>query len=236
MVGAKKKRAVIATSRPWDGQSLDRLQQRTGYEFTLLSNPEELTPARLSAISPRFVFFPHWSQRIPAEIHKQYECVIFHMTDLPFGRGGSPLQNLIVRGIYETKISAVRCVEELDAGPVYLKRHLSLHGAAEEIYLRAYAVVADMIVDIIERQPAPTPQEGEPTYFKRRTPEEGNLASVRTLDEAYDVIRMLDAIGYPNAFVRIGPFKIEFSRASRKADGIVAEARISIASEVQNGK
>jgi len=28
------------------------------------------------------------------------------MTDLPFGRGGSPFQNLIARGIYDTKIIA----------------------------------------------------------------------------------------------------------------------------------
>ena len=56
------------------------------------------------------------------------------MTDLPFGRGGSPLQNLITRGISKTKISALRCNEEIDAGPIYLKRPLSLHGSAEEIY------------------------------------------------------------------------------------------------------
>ena len=31
------------------------------------------------------------------EIHENYKCIIFHMTDLPFGRGGSPLQNLISR-------------------------------------------------------------------------------------------------------------------------------------------
>jgi methionyl-tRNA formyltransferase len=44
------------------------------------------------------------------------------MTDLPFGRGGSPLQNLISRKIYNTKLSAIRVVKELDAGPVFLKK------------------------------------------------------------------------------------------------------------------
>jgi len=32
------------------------------------------------------------------EIFENYEIILFHMTDLPYGRGGSPLQNLIVRG------------------------------------------------------------------------------------------------------------------------------------------
>jgi methionyl-tRNA formyltransferase len=69
--------------------------------------------------APRYVFFAHWSWKIPRAVYEAHECVIFHMTDVPFGRGGSPLQNLISRGIYETKLSALRCVEEMDAGPVY---------------------------------------------------------------------------------------------------------------------
>ena len=77
----------------------------------------------------RWVLVPHWSWIIPATIHERFEVVIFHMTDLPYGRGGSPLQNLIVRGHERTMISAIRCVEEMDAGPVYLKRELSLHGS-----------------------------------------------------------------------------------------------------------
>ena len=45
------------------------------------------------------------------------------MTDLPYGRGGSPLQNLIINGHKETMMSALRCVQELDAGPIYLKKN-----------------------------------------------------------------------------------------------------------------
>jgi methionyl-tRNA formyltransferase len=60
------------------------------------------------------------------------------MTDIPYGRGGSPLQNLIARRRKKkTKLSALRMVEELDAGPVYTKTNISLMGRAEEIYLVA---------------------------------------------------------------------------------------------------
>ena len=64
-----------------------------------IAAPAELTRAALEQAKPRYVFFPHWSHIIPEDIHGAFECVIFHMTDLPFGRGGSPLQNLIARGI-----------------------------------------------------------------------------------------------------------------------------------------
>ncbi len=210
-----------------------RLEERTGCHFVLLTQPAELTVETLRQLRPRFVFFPHWSYKIDAGVFNQFECVIFHMTDLPFGRGGSPLQNLIARGIYETKISALKCVEGMDAGPVYLKKPLSLHGSAEEIFLRASDVVEGMIVEMLEKPSAPIPQVGEPTLFKRRKPEEGNLAAAQSLEQAFDLIRMLDAEGYPNAFLNVGPFKIEFTRASRKTGQIIADVRISLADNVK---
>ncbi|MDZ4855245.1 MAG: hypothetical protein SGJ26_10395 [Nitrospirota bacterium] len=146
------------------------------------------------------------------------------------------MQNLIVRGISETKISALRCVEEMDAGPIYLKKPLSLHGSAEEIYLRAAGVIEDMIVEILNKQPDPVPQEGEPTIFKRRKPEQSNLAGISTLEGAFDLIRMLDADGYPPAFLEIGPFKLEFTRASRKTDQVVSDVRITLANPAEKDK
>ena len=52
----------------------------------------------LKKITPRYIFFLHWDWRVPHVIWQQHECVCFHMTDVPYGRGGSPLQNLILEG------------------------------------------------------------------------------------------------------------------------------------------
>jgi methionyl-tRNA formyltransferase len=205
------------------------LQQRTRRKFVHIGDPAGFTTEALAQLAPRYVFIPHWSRRIGPEIYRRFECVVFHMTDLPFGRGGSPLQNLIVRGHQDTRISAIRCGAGLDAGPVYLKKDLSLQGSAEEIFLRASRVIEDMIVEILARNPRPTPQRGRPTVFKRRTPEQSDLAAARTLDEAYDLIRMLDAEGYPHAFLRVGPFHLEFTRATRRAAGVHADVRIAVA-------
>jgi methionyl-tRNA formyltransferase len=224
---------VLASGRPWNRDMADVLSSRIGCDFVLISDPKELTAAKLASINPRFIFFPHWSHRIDSSIFERFECVIFHMTDLPFGRGGSPLQNLIARGIYETKISALRCVKEMDAGPIYLKKPFSLYGSAEEIFLRASGVIEDMIVEMLEKLPEPKPQEGVTTVFKRRSPEEGNLATAESLEQAFDLIRMLDAEGYPNAFLNVGPFKIEFSRASMRSDQVLADVRISIADDAK---
>ena len=56
-----------------------------------------------------WIIVPHWSQLIPESICGPWPTVIFHMTDLPYGRGGSPLQNLIQRGHSSTMLAAQRC-------------------------------------------------------------------------------------------------------------------------------
>jgi len=65
------------------------------------------------------------------------------------------------------------------------------------------------------------------TTFNRRTPDQSDWSDATTLDEVFDRIRMLDADGYPPAFVRVGPYKLEFSRASHKAESIIADVKIS---------
>ena len=220
---------VIATSRPWHEALVQRLAERTGETFHLVKSPEALTTERLSAIAPRYVFFPHWSHKVPAEIHEHYECVIFHMTDLPYGRGGSPLQNLIQRGHQDTVISALRCVDEMDAGPIYMKEPLSLAGSATEIFQRAVGVIESMIDTMVQEQPKPEPQTGEPVYFKRRKPAESDLtaAAPTSLGEFFDFIRMLDADGYPRACIDMQGHRIEFSQVEMQSDRLVGTFTIS---------
>jgi len=182
---------------------------------------------KVRAIDPRFIFVLHWSWKVPDEIVDGFECVCFHMTDVPYGRGGSPLQNLIVRGHRETKVTALRMNREIDAGPVYLKEALSLEGRAEDIYIRAGETAAKMIARIIQAEMPPVPQTGEVVSFKRRKPEESNIAQIQSLPDLYDHIRMLDAEDYPHAFLEAGQFRMEFARAVQHPDRIVAEVSIT---------
>ena len=218
---------VIAFNRSWCQELPKRLKSKTRKKFLIINHKEKMNKSYLDSINVENIFFPHWSYIIPEKIYTNYRCIIFHMTDLPYGRGGSPLQNLIVRGHKETIISAIQCVKGLDAGPIYLKKPLSLKGSAEEIFMRASRVVEKMIIEILDTDPTPVPQEGEVVNFKRRTPEEGNWSKVESLDMVFDYIRMLDAESYPPAFINIGKYKLEFTGASQKVDAVYATVKIT---------
>jgi methionyl-tRNA formyltransferase len=211
---------VVASIHPWNTESFSRYTQFLPGRWLLIEHAEELTLERLDELGPRYVFFPHWSTMVPESIIDRYECVCFHMTDLPYGRGGSPLQNLIARGHALTKLTALRMVKDFDAGPVYQKRSVLLDGPAQTIYERVALLVWDMITDIVADQPQPEPQVGEVVFFKRRTPAQSELPSNASLTQIYDHIRMLDADGYPHAYVDAGGWRLFFRRA-RMNDGIL---------------
>jgi len=153
------------------------------------------------------------------------------MADVPYCRGGSPLQNLILRGHRSTKLTALRMINELDAGPVYLKEDLSLEGVAEEIYIRASQSAARMILTMIQKEPDPVPQTGEPVVFTRRRPEQSEIVRCDGLSQFFDFIRMLDAEGYPKAFLIYRGFRYEFSRPALYEGRLVADVRITPAQE-----
>lgn len=218
---------VILSEKKWNESLLDRFYNDTVNKWYHINNKAVFNLSNLDEIKPNKIFIPHWSYIIPKEIFENYECIVFHMTDLPFGRGGSPLQNLIERGIYKTKISALRVVEELDAGDIYLKKDLELYGSAEEIFLRANDIIFEMINEIVKKDLKPYPQEGEPVIFKRRKKEQSSIKELNDIVKIYDYIRMLDAEGYPKAFLDFNDIRIEFSRAQLKADkSVIADVRI----------
>jgi methionyl-tRNA formyltransferase len=218
---------ILVGCRPWNRRLFDEVVGKYEGEWHFIGSREELTSSSVRAMNPRFIFFLHWSWKVPDEIVSGYECVCFHMTDVPYGRGGSPLQNLILRGHTETKISALRMTAEFDAGPVYCKEPMTLEGAAEDIYIRAGEIAARMILRIVREQMTPVPQTGEAFIFKRRKPEQSNVAGLKSLSHLYDYIRMLDAEEYPHAFLETGAFRFEFSRAERVADRVVAQVSIT---------
>ena len=214
---------VVGGSRPWNRRVFADVIAGFPGTWHFIQDPEHLTPSWIDSISPRYIFFMHWSWKVPPQIIDSYECVAFHMTDVPYGRGGSPLQNLIQRGHKRTKLTALRMVEEYDAGPVYLKEDLELHGTAEEIYVRASHLSAEMMARIANEMPEPYQQEGKPTVFRRRKPEDSRIPSLESLESLYDFVRMLDAEGYPNAFLEYGGFTHEFRNAQLHPNGVVAE-------------
>jgi len=200
---------LFCAYRDWALQIYKRLTKEHK-DIVLLDKPNRLTLDYVKKINPRMIFFPDWSWIVSEDIIKNYMCICFHESNLPKFRGGSPLQNQIIRGIEKTKSTAFIMTDGLDEGDILLQKDLSLKGTLTEIFSRMIENDYEMIIKIINSKYRRKKQIGKPTVFKRRKPEESELKHLDyNYKYLYNFIRML-ADPYPNAFVRIGKRKIIF--------------------------
>ena len=84
-----------------------------------------------------------------------------------------------------------------------------------------------MIVEILTNDPKPKLQKGKIVNFRRRNVEDGNLKNAKSLNEVYNYIRMLDAEGYPSAFVLFDNYRLEFTDAYFNKNEVSAKVKIT---------
>ena len=137
--------------------------------MVLLNDPKKLTLNHVKKINPKFIFFPDWSWIVPQTIIENYKCVCFHESDLPKFRGGSPIQNQIIRGIKKTKTTAFFMNDKIDSGDILLKKSLSLQGTLDEIFQRMIKNDYEMVIKIIKGTIKPIPIVSKNIPTKRRT-------------------------------------------------------------------
>ena len=210
-------RIAIACSKSW---FLD-FQNKNLKKFILIKTKKELNYKFLKKNKIKYIFFPHWSYKIPKIIYKNFECIIFHTGNLPNHRGGSPIQNLIIRGFKHSYLNALKAESKLDAGPIYIKKKISLAGSVDEIFLRISKKILIIIKYIIQNKPKPKKQKGKATYFKRLDRNSSMIdTKISSIEKLYDKIRMLDGKNYTNANLNINNFNLSFKKATKHTNKI----------------
>tara|TARA_A100001037_G_scaffold239144_1_gene218664 strand:- start:494 stop:1153 length:660 start_codon:yes stop_codon:yes gene_type:complete len=215
---------VICAYRDYGIKLFDTLKKQ--FDFKLITSKEKLTYDNIEKINPSIIFFPDWSWKVPEKIVNNFKCVCFHEAPLPKFRGGSPLQNQIIRGITKTKTTAFIMNERIDAGNIILQKDLSLKGSIQEIYSRMYDNDYSLILKIINGKYKERTQSGKPTLYKRRKPKDSELKNLNHSKKyLYNFIRMLED-PYPNAYVKIGKQKIIFKKAFYNKNKLTIQGEI----------
>ena len=99
-----QKKNIIVCSKKWFFKSEIIKKFIKKNNFIILKKKNQINLKYLNKINPDIIFFPHWSYKVNKNIIKKYNCICFHTAPLPFGRGGSPIQNMI------KKIQKIPCL------------------------------------------------------------------------------------------------------------------------------
>lgn len=215
------KKIIVVSTTNYIKKYFTKLKKKK-IKILFINKKSELKEKIISKYNPDHIFFVQWHWKVKLKILNSFNCIGFHETPLPFGRGGTPIQNMILRGFKKTKICALKISEKIDQGPIYLKKTVSLNGKGEEIMQRINKVISKMIIQLSLKKYKSKPQKGKATYFKRRKSFMSELPKNFNKIKLFDFIRMLDIDqkNFPKAFINYGKYKIILSSAKFKSSEI----------------
>jgi len=216
-------RIVVCNSKEWFKLS-DQISSH--HEVLSIKKKDGLTLASLDQFKPDLVFFPHWNWIVSNEVFEKYTCIVFHTAPLPFGRGGSPIQNLIKCGYTKSPVCALAMSEDVDSGPIYDQLDISLNGSLSEIFGRLNNVVNLLMLRLIDHLPEPKIQTGNVHLFTRLGDKDNEINYKANIQEFHNSIRMLDDPSYPNAYLNLQNVCIEFYDINRKGNELFCKVRI----------
>ncbi len=221
------KKIIIASSKSWFNEDVIS-NFKNDFKVIFVKNSNSLVEAIKNNPDIKQIFFVHWNWKVAESIYNNYYSVCFHIAPLPKGRGGSPIQNLILKGYKSAPLNALIMTDRIDAGPILLSKEISLSGSLDQIFKRMKPAVIGMINEIGKKIISPKLQTGKIEIFKRLQYSDNQLPMDTTLNDFYNRIRMIDNEDYPNAYLKYGKFFLEISDAKLFSNKIEAKINVSI--------
>lgn len=137
-------------------------------------------------------------------LNKNKSNIVVHASDLPKGKGFSPLQWQILEGKNEISLTLFEVAEKVDSGPYYLKDSIRFNGT--ELYDELRNCLADkimeMCINFIHQKSVlkPIQQSGEETFYSRRTLKDDEIDPYKTIAEQFNHFRIADNDNFPVYF------------------------------------
>ena len=182
-----------------------------GLEFIIIKSESLINLSFIDSIKPKLILFYGWSNIIQNDIIENHRCLMLHPSSLPFFRGGSPIQNQIIRGIKESEICIFEMNDKIDQGDILGRKKLDLTGTIPMIFGRITKEGYDLTKDILLQKDAKRyKQIGDGSYYQRRTEKESEITieeiKTQNAEYIYNKIRMLTG-PYPSAYIECGDGK-----------------------------
>jgi methionyl-tRNA formyltransferase len=163
---------------------------------------------RVSDISQGdIVFYLSCSQIVAPEIlQRNQHNIVIHESDLPKGKGWSPLTWQILEGKNDIPITMFEAVKAVDSGKVYLRDILHYEGyeLIDDLRRQQALVSLSMCREFLRRYPSivaeAEAQTGESTFYSRRKPIHSSLDVNKTIREQFNLLRVVDNERYPAFF------------------------------------
>ncbi len=165
-----------------------------------------LTTSLDKLVGGDLLFLISCSQIVRPELRRYYRhTLVVHASDLPQGRGWSPLIWQLLEGRTEIAVTLLEADDPVDSGKIWSKRwlHFEGHELFDEInqaLFQAELELMDFAISQYEVIQAQAQDSQQASWYPRRHPEDSRLDPQLPLASQFDLLRVADPARYPAYF------------------------------------
>lgn len=151
------------------------------------------------------VFVLGYTRILSADVLAQNKLnLIIHESDLPAGKGFSPVQWQILEGKRSIRVSLIEAAAEVDAGDIIDQTTMELDGYElwPKIRKKQATATIELIRSFLDKYPSFSrkKQEGAESFYSRRGPKDDRLDETKSLRELLNHFRIADNEKFPVYF------------------------------------
>jgi len=134
--------------------------------------------------------------------------LVIHASDLPKGKGWSPLTWQVLSGIRLLPVVIFEAEDKIDNGVIYDKEFVQLDGTEliKELRDKLFEAIKKLTLNFVKNYPNNLGkiQTGEASFYKRRTLDDSQLDINSSIKSQFDLLRVVDNERYPAFFIHNG--------------------------------
>jgi methionyl-tRNA formyltransferase len=134
--------------------------------------------------------------------------LIPHESNLPHGRGMSPISWQILENKQKIYFSLIEADQQIDSGKIYYTKKISIpkHFLFDEIKKTQLntnlKLIERFIIHYTKKLTTPksTKQSGKVSFYKRRNPKDSEIDIKKSIEKQFNLLRIADNQNYPTFF------------------------------------
>lgn len=151
-----------------------------------------------------YVFVLGYTRILPNYfIQKNKLIMVIHESDLPKGKGNSPLQWQILKNKKYISVNLIKLSEKVDSGDIILKDKIILNGTElyDEIRWKQAKISFKLIARFLRLKKIKFKKQiGKEFFYKKRTPKDSELNPKKSIEENFNLLRIANNNDWPAFF------------------------------------
>lgn len=181
---------------PYATELVEKLKS-LGYIANLIHKHREVTKGDILCLLS--------CEKIFKDLNLNKYNLVVHESDLPKGKGWSPVTWQVLEGKNKIPVTLFEAGESVDSGPIYLKKFILLDGTELlfDIKQKQGKVTQNLILNFIKSLPFVNGEKqiGEDTFYNRRSILDSELNVDKSIRDQFDLLRVCDNERYPAFFI-----------------------------------